>query len=175
MPPDCLRMPERVPMVRFVVEAFVEETFVAVRFVPVAFTKKMPVDDAVMTESVDAALPVAFTKKRFEEDTVFTERVLTDVPVAFTKKMPVLDAVVTVRFVPVAFPKLNPVVAVMVPEAETSKNFVELVDEAIVKIFAVCAARPSKRTVELPTFDACTVNTDVEVAPMPTRFVEVAR
>ena len=81
--------------------------------------------------------------------------------------------VVTERFVPVAFPKLNPVVAVIVPDAEMVKKLVLFVDETTAKIFAVCPASPSKRTVEDPTFEDCTVNAEVEVAPMPYRSVEV--
>ena len=54
---------------------------------------------------------------------------------------------------PEALPKTNCVAAVIVPEAETEKKLVEFVEETTAKIFAVCAARPSKRTVELPTFE----------------------
>ena len=75
--------------------------------------------------------------------------------------------VVTVRVVPVAFPKLNPVVAVIVPVAEMLKNWVLFVEETTWRISAVWFARPSKRMVEEPTFEDWTVNLEVEVAPMP--------
>ena len=97
---------------------------------------------------------------------IWVEETLAEVK-RVTTSMLVEETFVTVILVPVAFAKLNPVLAVMVPEAETSKNLVAAVEEVIEKRVAVWAARPRMLTVELPTLEDCTVSLEVEVAPMP--------